>query len=235
MSDKKFKIALRAIKLFKYFTFIKLIAVCNNLAWSNARKQSDIDLFIITNKKRIWLVRFWSIILISLLGLRPPKEKVEDKLCLSFYTTEENLDLSKIKISAEDIYLVFWLATLRPVYERDDFYNKLIKANSWLEKYLPHWQAQKFGYRYKVEDNKFNRFIYKSKEFVWGGFLGDWLEKIFKNIQLKLMSQKKKDLAVTDDTRVIISETMLKFHDNDRRLEYMKLFEQKRQEIIDKI
>ncbi len=235
LADKKFKIALRAIKLFKFFPFIKLIAVCNSLAWANARKESDIDLFIITSKNRIWLVRFWSIVLITLLGLRPPKEKVEDKLCLSFYITEEKLDLSQIKISAEDIYLVFWLATLRPVYERDNFYEKLIKANSWLNNYLPNWQAQRFGYRYKIEDNKFNRFIYKVKEFFCKGFFGDWLEKIFKFIEFKLMSQKKKDLAVCDDTRVIITDSMLKFHDNDRRLEFMAEFEKKRKEIIDQI
>jgi len=49
------------------------------------------------------------------------------------------------------------------------------------------------------------------------------------------MSQRKKDLAVAGDTRVIISDSILKFHDNDRRAEFQQKFEQKRQEVIDKI
>jgi len=232
LADKKFKLALRAIKFFKFLPFIKLAAVCNNLAYGNAQKESDIDFFIITSKNRIWQTRFWAIILISLLGLRPPKNKAKDKICLSFHITEDNLDLSKIKISSEDIYLIFWLATLWPVYERDNFYAKFIEANSWLKKYLPNWQPVVSGLRRRIEDNWYNKFIYQVKEFFWGGFLGNWLENFLKQIQLKLMAQKKKDLAILGDNRVIISDSMLKFHENDRRLEFQDKFEKKRVELV---
>jgi len=235
LADKKFKLALRAIKFFKFLPFIKLIAVCNNLAYSNAQKESDIDFFIITSKNRIWQTRFWAIILISLLGLRPPKDKAKDKICLSFYITEDNLDLSKIKISAEDIYLVFWLATLWPVYERDNFYQKLIESNSWLKKYLPNLQPIWPSLRRRIEDNRFNSFIYKCKEFILGSIIGNWLENFLKQIQLKLMAQKKKDLAILEDKRVIISDLMLKFHENDRRLEYQEKFEKKRIELVENL
>ncbi|OGY41573.1 MAG: hypothetical protein A2Y82_01105 [Candidatus Buchananbacteria bacterium RBG_13_36_9] len=235
LADKKFQLALRTAKLLKFLPFIKLIAVCNNLAYSNARPESDIDLFIITAKNRIWLVRFWAVIIITLLGLRPPKTKVKDKICLSFYLTEEDLDLNKIKVGAEDIYLVFWLATLWPVYERDNFYQKLIEANSWLKKYLPNWQPVLPGLRRRVEDNWLNQFIYQIKEFFCHGFLGNWLTSFFKQIQLKFMSQNKKDLAVAEDKSVIITDTILKFHENDRRAEYQERFERKRQELAEKL
>ncbi|MCX6745967.1 MAG: hypothetical protein NTX00_03010 [Candidatus Parcubacteria bacterium] len=235
LAQDKFKIINRAIKIFKYLPFVKLVAICNNLALSNAKKESDLDLFIITSQKRIWVVRFFTILIITILGLRPPKNKVKDKICLSFFIAEDNLDLAKIKITAEDVYLVFWLATLRPVYERQNFYAQLIAANLWLKKYLPNWQEQKLGFRYRIEDNKLNKIIYKTKEFFWGGFLGDWAEKIFKNIQFKLMSQKKKDLAVQPDTGVIISDSMLKFHLQDRRLEIMAEFEKRRKELVEKM
>jgi hypothetical protein len=235
LTDQKFKIAQKGLRMMKYIPFIKLIAVCNNLAYFNANKDSDIDLFIITRKKRIWLARFALVILIAILGLRPPKSKAKDKLCLSFYITEDDLDISKVKAAPDDIYLVYWLATLLPVYQREDFYNKLITNNNWLKKYLPNWQPNQIGYRYRVEDNKFNRFVYKSKEFVWGSFLGNPLEKLAKLTQLKKISQKKKDLAIHDDTRVIINDCMLKFHETDRRLEYLDKFEKKRKELIDQI
>jgi hypothetical protein len=91
LAEYKFKLARRAIQIFKYLPFIKLVAVCNNLAYLNAKKDSDIDLFVIIAKNRLWLSRFFLIIIITLLGLRPPKEKAKDKICLSFYVTEDNI------------------------------------------------------------------------------------------------------------------------------------------------
>ena len=85
LADKKFQIALRAVRIFKYLPFIKLVAVCNNLGYANAREESDIDLFVITAKNRLWFVRFFLIAIIYALGLRPPKAKVKDKICLSYY------------------------------------------------------------------------------------------------------------------------------------------------------
>jgi len=235
LAEKKLKIAKRVIKILKYLPFIKLMAICNSLSYRNANQESDIDLFIITSKNRIWLVRLFSILVIAVMGLRPPKNKVKDKICLSFFTTEENLDLSQVKITAEDIYLVFWLATLRPIYERDNFYEKFIEANSWFKKYLPNWQSLKMGYRFRVEDNKFSCFVWQVREFIFGGFLGNWLESFCKKIQMKFMSQKKKDQAIVGDKHVIISDTMLKFHENDRRLEYQDKFEKKRTSLLENL
>jgi len=235
LAEKKLKLSAKAIKIFRFLPFVKLVAICNNLAYRNAGPQSDIDFFVIVKKGRIWQARFYLILIIALLGLRPSKAKVKDKICLSFFATEESLDMSKIKISGEDIYLVFWLATLRPVYERDDFLARLLEENLWLKKYLPNWQPPKTSFRYRVEDNKINKIFYNLGEFVWGGFLGNWREKLAKHLQLKLMSQRKKDLAVAGDTRVIISDSVLKFHENDRRIDYQQKFEKKRQELINQL
>lgn len=230
LADKKFKIALRAIWLLKFFPFIKMVAVCNNLAYQNARAESDIDFFIITAKNRLYFTRFWATLFLSLLGLRG--KKITNRICLSFFTTEENMDFSKLPIAAEDVYLTFWMATLWPTYAREDFYEKFLDKNLWLKKYLPNFAPIKIGYRYRVDDGAFNKFIYQAREFIYGGFLGNQLEKLFKKIQLKKMSQNKKDMAVVGDSKVIISDTMVKLHENDRRLQYLQEFEKKRAELL---
>ncbi|MFC1599057.1 hypothetical protein ACFL2U_03585 [Patescibacteria group bacterium] len=236
ISNLKFKIVLKAVRFFKYVPFIRLVAVCNNLAYWNAKQTSDLDLFIITAPNRIWQTRLFLLLLTSLLRLRPPKEKVQDKLCLSFYITEENLDLSDIKISAEDVYLVYWLATLWPIYDRGEYYQKLITINEhWLKQNLPNWQIRQPNKQHRIIDNKFSSYIYKFREWVLGGWLGNIVENFAKWLQLKKMSQKKKDMAINDDTRVIITDKMLKFHENDRRLEFLEKFEKKRKQLIDQI
>lgn len=235
LAETKFQIALKAIKWMKFVPFIKLVAVCNNLADFNAKKESDIDLFIVVQKGRLWLVRLALVLLIAIMGLRPPKEKAQDKLCLSFYTASDNLDLSSIKIAADDIYLVYWLATLFPVYQRDEYHERLMESNAWLKKYLPEYENKKISYRYRVEDTKFSRFVFQTKEKFSRGKIGDWLEKAAKGLQLKKMAQNKKDLAVNKKNWVVMDDSMLKFHENDRRLEYLERFEAKRKEIIEKV
>ena len=235
LAEDKYKIVLRALKLIKFLPFIKFIGICNSLAYRNAKKESDLDLFIITTKGRLWLTRLILIFIITILGRRPPKHKVKDKLCLSFYTTEDNLDLQPIKIVTDDVYLVYWLATLMPVYERDNFYDKFLSANLWLKKYLPNWQPKSLGYRYRVADSNFSSFSFKLKEKFWGQALGDKAEKLAYNWQYAKMAQNKKDIAVSKHNWVIINDKMLKLHENDRRQEYLDKFELKRKEVIEEI
>ncbi|MCX6744777.1 MAG: hypothetical protein NTX82_04600, partial [Candidatus Parcubacteria bacterium] len=232
IAAQKYKLTLKALKLFKFLPFLKLVAVCNSLSFSNAKQESDIDLFVITTSGRIWVTRLVMIVIITFLGLRPPQTKVQDKICLSFFITDESLDLSGIKIAKDDIYLDFWLATLQPIYQRENFYTKLLEANSWLKKYFPNFLPKELGQRLRVDDTPFSKAIYESKEYLWQGKLGAWLEAKLKKLQLKKMSQKKKDLSVRGDNRVIISDKMLKFHESDRRLEYLEKFEKKREELL---
>lgn len=228
LSAKKFKIARRAVRIFKYLPFIKTVAVCNSLGSNNAREDSDVDLFIITEANRIWLTRLLLITLIFILGLRPTLDKTKDKICLSYYITTEHLDISDTRILNDDIHLVLWLAGFVRLYERDDYFNKFYQANNeWLKKYLPNWQPHQPGYRRRVEDNFLSRASYKVGEFLAQKEYGDYFDSLAKQLQIKYMSQHKKDLAVRHKNWVIIEDDILKFHVNDRRQQYLDLFEQK--------
>jgi len=237
LADKKYRIAKRAVSLFKYLPFLKLVAACNNLGYSNVTVESDIDLFVITAPQRIWLSRLFLIAIIFILRLRPPKEKAKakDKICLSYYITTEDLNLEKTKVVEPDIHLIYWLSAFIKIYEREDYFEKFYQANFWLKKYLPNWQMPIFGCRRVIVDNLFNKAIYKLKEFIWSNKIGDSLEHWAKNLQLKYMAQRKKDIAVSQRNWVIISDTMLKFHENDTRQHYLELFEAKRKEVLKKL
>ena len=234
LAEKKFKIARRAVKFFKFLPFVKMVSVCNSLAYSNAKADSDIDLFIVTAPGRIWVTRLFVIGIIWLLGLRPHQGKATDKICLSYYITTENLNLSETRILDIDVHLIFWLSTFWKMYDRDDCFVQFYQANLWLNKYLPNWQPPQYGLRRLEEDNDYNKTIYKILEFIGQGQLGAYFDYLAKKLQLRYMSQQKKDLAVVGDKSVIISETILKFHLNDRRRQYLDLFEKNRQALMDK-
>ena len=56
------------------------------------------------------------------------------------------------------------------------------------------------------------------------GRVGDWLEKIAKKMQLKKMAKNTESLAKENDSRVIISDTMLKFHEKTEGKNIEKFF-----------
>lgn len=213
--DRKIKRTVKIVKLFKFIPWVKMIAVSNIMGANNLRDESDIDLFIITQDKRIWLTRFFCASLAQLLGLRPKKGDMRDKICLNFYVSEEAIYLKDFMIDESDIYFVYWLVGLTSIYDRDRMYKRFIKANDWIRKYLPNSSFAEINKQEVVQ-----------RSFSALDFLFSWLEKLFKKLQLKLMPKEMKEL-MNKDTRVVVNDKVLKMHVNDRREMYREKWEKK--------
>ncbi|QQR83776.1 hypothetical protein IPJ72_01025 [Candidatus Peregrinibacteria bacterium] len=67
-----------------HIPFIRMIAVCNTLAYENANAESDIDLFIVVKPKRLWTARLLITGLLQFFGVRRHGAKVAGRFCLSF-------------------------------------------------------------------------------------------------------------------------------------------------------
>ncbi|RJR31430.1 hypothetical protein C4569_02285 [Candidatus Parcubacteria bacterium] len=219
IAEIKFKKALRLAKFLRFVPYIKMVAVCNTLGYSNSRDTSDIDFFIITEKKRIWLARFCSVFFLKVLDLRPKTKNSKDKFCLSFFISEENLNLEKVALDDRDIYFHFWLSQLVPVFGVET-YNKFLAENLWKKNYLPNFISYNTAVR---------RLARPGCDFIKTALLfltPDFLEAVIRYAQLAIMPQKLKAMA-NKNTNVLINDTILKFHDNDRRIIYRELWERK--------
>lgn len=219
IAEPKFKIVLKAVKWWRWLGDLKMVAVCNNLAYGNAEKDSDLDVFIIVSAGRLWLTRLLITMITQLLGRRRHHQKVANRICLSFYIAADQLNLEKIAFKPVDPYFYYWLATLSPVYDNGVF-EKFWQSNGWLKQFLPNIQPKQLTFRHRVFDNKFIKIDKNFDRVLLGGKVGEWLEKIAKIIQLKKMAKNVNSVAKQNDSRVIISDTILKFHEQDRRLEY---------------
>jgi len=79
ISNIKYQISKRKLKNWRYkiyvkllslFPQIKLVGLSGSISMMNAKKDDDIDLFIITAKKRLFTGRFIAMVLAQILGLR---------------------------------------------------------------------------------------------------------------------------------------------------------------------
>ncbi|MDD4332494.1 MAG: NUDIX domain-containing protein [Patescibacteria group bacterium] len=219
LANEKYKIAEQVAKKLKYINGIKMVAVCNNFYY---RPESDIDLFIITSAKRLWLTRFLVTITVWLMGKWRHGGKIANRICLSFYASEEEMNLEKLALTP-DPYFYYWLAILMPIYG-EEYYQKFWQANEWLKKFLPNSTLFITNNHRLVKDNNFSLVFKKIKNFWWQGRIGNFLEALFKKIQEKKMQKNISSVAKFNDSRVVISDTILKFHEKDRREEYRNLY-----------
>jgi len=134
-SKKKWVEARRAASKLQGVPWIKMIGVTGALAMNNAKEEDDIDFFVITSKDSLWLTRFLIWFICPFLGIkrRARKDKdVKDKICFNLFLDESNL-----KIEPENLFLAHEICQVRPLLNKDKTYEKFIKANEWVEEYLP--------------------------------------------------------------------------------------------------
>lgn len=222
--EEKMKIAKRGIKKLAKIPFVRAVFVCNTTAMGVPDEDSDIDVLVIVRKGRIWLVRFLAILILSLFGLRRTKTKIKNRICLSFYVADDSLNLEKIAIK-DDVYLIYWIDSLIPVYDPDNLHQGVLKANQWVKKYSPNGFTLSNNCILSYGQNRFPPKagfdgVKKFLERMWVGSYGDLIEKQAKGIQQAKMKMNYTSVQNQQDTRVVVSDEMLKFHETDRREEY---------------
>lgn len=227
-AKRKIKKAKKITQLLKFIPWIRMIAIGNLIGKNNLRDGSDIDLFIITDARRIWATRFFCVVIAQILGVRPRKNDTRDKICLSFFVSSESLNLEKLMLPniSKDLYFIYWLAGLLSIYNTRDTYMKFMSANNWLVKDLPNWKAQ------NIKGLSKNNFLNLHSSYILDFLFGRFESKL-KKLQLKIMPKDLKTL-MNQDTRVVVSDSILKLHIEDRRLEFCEKYNKKRALILDK-
>lgn len=232
--DGKIKRAKKIARKLSYIPWIKAITVCNTLGYHNAPAASDIDLFIITNKDRIWITRFFVLSTLKFLRARPqlsrfgsPAEKRKDKIDANFFISEASLDIKSLALK-DDIYLNFWIIQQIPLYDIDNTYTKFIAANVWLKKSLPNLTNYEPDYCHQLKNT--SHWYTKLVNSLITNSLINLLELLARWLQLKILPQKLKAMA-NQSSGVIINNSMLKFHDQDRRAYFRDLWLEKIQNL----
>ena len=197
--------------------FLKAIFVCNTVASGTALKDSDIDFFIIAEKNRLYIVRFFANLILRLFGLRTYGAKIADKICLSFFVDDQNLNLEKLKAVPEDIHFAYWIAQMVPIYDSQNYFKRFLSANYWIKKYLPNFNPQT-QYINLVKSNIFFGAWQKIWQTMWQGGDGAMIEKQARDWQLLKMKLSIKDKSQLGDNGVVINNGVVKLHEYDTRV-----------------
>ena len=216
LAEAKYARVRRFLRLARFSPFLRAVFVCNTLARSYARTDSDIDLFLIAAPGRIWLTRLFVTGLAALLRVRPTETVSADRICLSFFVTSDALNLKPLAIE-DDVYLAHWLQELCPVYDEEGLARRSFIENGWLRGVLPETRVQTPSPRRLTRPRLLK--LKRACERLLDLAFGDRLERWAKVRQLAWMPSALKAAAGTPASDVVLSDTVLKFHDRDRRTE----------------
>lgn len=210
----KWKRAQQGACLIAKVPFVRMVALVNSVAWASPRqKNSDVDLFIVASANHLWLVRLLVTLLVQLRGWRRHGVKTNARLCLSFYTASNNLAFENLALPF-DPYLYYWAVSLVPLYD-EGIYKQWQEKNIWVKKYLPNaWE----GIENKIiTTSKVCSFFKIVMEKIFDFLGGKWLDVVAKKIQWGRLSRYVGEKLQSGSTDVVVSDTMIKMHMNDRR------------------
>lgn len=202
--------------LYKSIPFVKSIYLCNSITFNALNKESDIDIFIVSKEKSMWLCRFFSVLYFHFAWIRRYWKKIRKRFCLNFYVDESSMNLFDISLKPIDIYLVYWLAHLIPLYSEDSCYiDDMYTKNKWITNFLSNIKLKQ---NINIWTEIFTWTTSSKKVFekilwwkIWKIF---WL--IIRFFWINTMIGKKKKLW-KKSRWMIISDNILKFHWNDVR------------------
>lgn len=213
-ASRKFKKLRRATFFFQMVGAVECVCAANTMAWSHTTAQSDIDLFIVTKTGRIWSSRLLLVLPFLLSGNRPGHPQAveqRDPFCFSFFSTTDALQMEPLKVDPDDYYLAYWMKSLVPMFDEGGVMGQLSALNKWADVMLPNARTRDV---HPVHTRAFRVRLPLAERL---------LEPFARSVQRQRFPKALRELA-NQDSRVIITDDILKFHDNDRRLEFKQQF-----------
>ena len=122
-----------ALKALNTIPWIKLLCITGSVAAYNADKNADIDVFIVCTKNRLWLTRFFTVVMLKVLGKYRSDTEPAGRICPNIYVDEKSIIWPKNK---RNLYIAQEIIMMHPIINKDNTYFKFIESNDWIFEYF---------------------------------------------------------------------------------------------------
>ena len=168
MAKNIYQKALTVSRLISKFPYVEGVGISGSLSKGYYDDDGDIDFFIITSPKRLWIARTFLILYKKLFLLNSRKY-----FCVNYFISSNALEIEE-----KNIFTATELTTLLPMFGNGSFH-KFYDKNKWVESYLPNKTVtdglSKLNLVKKPTVTKIIEYFLDSK-------IGDWLDTVFLRI-----------------------------------------------------
>jgi len=197
------------------------LAGSSSFSTGNTKQSSDIDIFIITKNKHLWIARFLITSITQILGIRRSGEMEENRFCLNHYITENNLKRFDHNIYSAQLYADYIAIGANSQQLLDKFW----QDNMWTRELFPQAKARQYPIF-----NHFQSYTIKT-----------WLENILTKFSIHIWNRvarwgqmqkiKSNSIQSNNNNRIQVNDTELEFHPEPNSIKVEQTMKQILQQI----
>jgi predicted nucleotidyltransferase len=165
------------------FPFVKGILISGSLSKNVAKKESDIDYFVITDSNRLWIARTIMHLFKKLTFLAGHQHRY----CMNYFIDEKGL-----QIEEKNIFTALELITLMPACGNGTL-DAFFMANDWTMKYFPNYITNTEPHEEKFSGNWIKKFI----ELLFNNKMGNKLDNYLMRLTTKRWNLKEEKQKLT--------------------------------------
>ena len=217
-SIRRYRRVIKYARLLISIPYIKGIFLAGSSSFStgNAKKSSDIDIFIVTDPNRMWFARFWLTIITQILGIRRAGELEENRFCLNHYITANNLERQDHTLYASQLYSDYIAIGADSQVLLQSFW----QANPWRQEFMSNTTSREYPSLSQLKP-------YPIK---------CWIEKFFNHFSINfwnslakiIQRQKINSNAIQSNShnRIQVDDQELEFHPEPNSIKADKIMQQ---------
>ncbi len=185
LSVAKLKRMKRLARLIAYVPYVRMLGATGSLSMKHGSVGSDWDMFVVLRSGKIWLGRTLLTFFLQCIGKRRHGEKVNNRACLNYFVTDDNLE-----ISTKDLFSANEYRFLIPLISFD-WFQKFEARNIWIRHYKPQFFLTTLPSLWLVQESIGVEWVQTRLEYVFDFFhLEQWLS-----------SWQKRKIARNPETR----------------------------------
>jgi hypothetical protein len=133
ISVSKLKRMRRLAQVLAFVPYLRMLGATGSLAMKKGTRESDWDMFVVLRSGKIWIGRTVLTGFLQLIGKRRHGKKVQDRACLNYFVTDDNLT-----IGTQDLFSAHEYRFLIPLLNFPLFQIFELK-NRWMREYRPNF------------------------------------------------------------------------------------------------
>jgi hypothetical protein len=214
-ADQSIPAALKTAKLIAAFPFVRGVLASGSLSKGYMDEKSDVDFFIITAARRVWIPRMMLVLYKRLFLHNSHKQ-----FCVNYFIDEDHLEIEE-----KNIFTATELVSVLPLYNRS-IYIRLIQQNDrWLKKFFPNYRMRSTEQIFP-ETRRAPKWMFEMAINFLGG---NFFERVFMNITLSYWKKRYSSSLSPEDFDVAFKtkEYVSKGHPNNFQKKVIEILRSK--------
>jgi len=178
---KLWRVARFVSQLIRRFPFVRGVFVSGDLSKNVADKDSDIDFFLITENRRLWICRAFLVLFKKIFLLNQRKF-----FCINHYITRDHLEVEE-----KNIYTACEIAHLKAAH-CDGLYIQFLETNRWIKDFYPNLVFHENGWK---KDEEAKSILRQLLELPFRGRWADRLDQALMNFMVKVWRRRYPELT----------------------------------------